>query len=48
MGLPGLETLLPIVYTHGVQKGRLTPEQLVEKCSTNPAKIMGLYPKKGR
>lgn len=47
MGLPGLETLLPIVYTHGVQKGRLTLEQLVEKCSANPAKVMGLYPKKG-
>jgi dihydropyrimidinase len=47
MGLPGLETLIPLVYTHGVQKGRLTIEQLVEKCCTNPAKIMGLYPRKG-
>ena len=47
MGLPGLETLLPIVYTHGVRAGRLTIEQLVEKCSTNPAKVMGLYPRKG-
>ncbi len=47
MGLPGLETLLPIVYTHGVLKGRLSLEQFVEKCCTNPAKIMGLYPQKG-
>jgi dihydropyrimidinase len=47
MGLPGLETLIPLVYTHGVQTGRLTIEQLVEKCCTNPAKVMGLYPKKG-
>jgi dihydropyrimidinase len=47
MGLPGLETLVPIVFTHGVKAGKLTLEQMVVKCCTNPAKIMGLYPKKG-
>ena len=47
MGLPGLETLIPIVFTHGVKAGRLSAEQLVEKCCTNPAKVMGLYPRKG-
>lgn len=47
MGLPGLETLLPIVYTHGVMKKRLTLAHLVAKCCTNPAKLMGLYPRKG-
>jgi len=47
MGLPGLETLVPLVYTHGVLEGRLPLTQLVAKCCTNPAKIMGLYPKKG-
>jgi dihydropyrimidinase len=47
MGLPGLETLLPIVYTRGVKSGRLSLEKMVEKCSTNPAKLMGLYPRKG-
>jgi dihydropyrimidinase len=47
MGLPGLETLLPIVYTHGVLEDRLPLTQLVAKCCTNPAKVMGLYPKKG-
>jgi len=47
MGLPGLETLLPLVYTHGVQRGRLTLEELSMKLSTNPARIMGLYPRKG-
>src|SRR5712692_4514874 len=31
MGLPGLETLVPIVYTHGVLEGRLSLNQLVEK-----------------
>jgi dihydropyrimidinase len=47
MGLPGLETLLPIVYTHGVRAGRLAIGQMVEKCCANPAKLMGLYPRKG-
>ena len=47
MGLPGLETLLPVTYTHGVMKNRLSLEEMVAKLSTNPAKIMGLYPRKG-
>jgi dihydropyrimidinase len=47
MGMPGLETLLPVVYTHGVLKKRLSLKQFVAKCCTNPAKIMGLYPQKG-
>lgn len=47
MGLPGLETLLPLVYTHGVKKGRLTLEEMCGKLSSNPAKIMGLSSRKG-
>jgi dihydropyrimidinase len=47
MGLPGLETLLPIVFTKGVKAGRLTLEQFVKVCCTNPSKLMGLYPRKG-
>jgi dihydropyrimidinase len=47
MGLPGLETLLPLVYTKGVLGKRMTPSQFVTKCCKNPAKIMGLYPRKG-
>ncbi|MCP4591714.1 MAG: dihydropyrimidinase [bacterium] len=47
MGLPGLETLLPIVYTHGVLKRRISLEQFVQKCCSDPAKIMGMYPRKG-
>jgi dihydropyrimidinase len=47
MGMPGLETLMPIVYTHGVLEKRLTVNEFVDKCCTNPAKIMGLYPRKG-
>ncbi len=47
MGMPGLETLVPIVYTKGVLAGKMSMKQLVEKCCTNPAKMMGLYPLKG-
>ncbi len=47
MGLPGVETLIPLVYTHGVQTGRISRQRLAEVCSTNPAKAMGLYPRKG-
>jgi dihydropyrimidinase len=47
MGLPGLETLVPLVYTHGVLAGRLSLSELVARCCTNPAKVMGLYPRKG-
>ena len=47
MGMPGLETLLPIAYTRGVLAGRIDLERMAACLSTNPAKIMGLYPKKG-
>lgn len=47
MGMPGLETLLPLTYTHGVLKKRLSIEEMCLKLATNPAKIMGLYPRKG-
>jgi len=47
MGMPGLETLLPVVYTTGVLKRRLTLQRFVQKVSTEPAKMMGLYPRKG-
>ena len=47
MGMPGLETLMPLTYTKGVLEGRLSLEQMCAKLSTNPAKIMGLAPRKG-
>lgn len=47
MGMPGLETLLPIVYTHGVLKKKLTINEFVEKCCAAPARIMGLGDRKG-
>jgi dihydropyrimidinase len=46
-GLPGVETRLPLLYSEGVNKGRLSLEQFVAVTATNPAKLMGLYPRKG-
>ena len=46
-GVPGTETLLPVMWSEGVSKGRITPEYLMKILSENPAKIYGLYPKKG-
>jgi dihydropyrimidinase len=47
MGMPGLETLMPLTYTKGVLDGRLTLDEMCRKLSTNPARIMGLAPRKG-
>jgi len=46
-GLPGLETLLPLMATYGVAEGRLTWPQLVELLAANPARAWGLWPRKG-
>jgi dihydropyrimidinase len=46
-GLPGVGDRLPVMWTKGVVEGRLTPEQFVALTSTNPARIFGLYPRKG-
>jgi dihydropyrimidinase len=46
-GLPAVGDRLPVLWTYGVRAGRLTPNQFVALNSTNPAKIFGLYPKKG-
>jgi dihydropyrimidinase len=46
-GLPGVGDRLPIFWTEGVVKGRITAHQFVALTSTNPAKIFGLYPQKG-
>jgi len=46
-GLPGLETLLPLMFTQGVARGRLTPVGLSELLSANPARLWGLWPRKG-
>ena len=46
-GLPGVQDRLPILWTTGVGSGKLTPNQFVALTSANPAKIFGLYPRKG-
>ena len=46
-GLPGIEDRLPVLWTCGVRSGKITPNQFVAYNSTNPAKIFGLYPRKG-
>lgn len=46
-GTGGLEDRLAMLWTHGVETGRLTPEEFVAATSTNIARILGLYPKKG-
>jgi len=46
-GIPGIETRLPLLFSEGVLAGRLTIQQFVALTSTNPAKLYGLYPRKG-
>ncbi|MBS3977329.1 MAG: dihydropyrimidinase [Syntrophomonadaceae bacterium] len=46
-GIPGVETLLPLLYSEGVGKGRITLDQLVKFLAGNPARIFGIYPQKG-
>jgi dihydropyrimidinase len=45
--MPGIEARLALLYTFGVGQGRLSLNRWVEVCCTDPAKIFGLYPKKG-
>ncbi|HEX6179290.1 MAG TPA: dihydropyrimidinase [Thermoanaerobaculia bacterium] len=46
-GGPGVEHRLSLVYNGGVASGRINVNRFVEIVSTNPAKIFGLFPKKG-
>ena len=46
-GLPGVQDRLPILWTYGVRAGRISANQFVALTATNPAKIFGLYPRKG-
>ncbi|MEL6920325.1 MAG: amidohydrolase family protein, partial [Pseudomonadota bacterium] len=46
-GTGGLEDRMPMLWTYGVETGRLTMNEFVAVTSTNIAKILNLYPKKG-
>lgn len=46
-GLPGIETLLPLMVSYGIVEDRIGWPELVRLLSTNPARIFGLYPAKG-
>jgi dihydropyrimidinase len=46
-GAPGIETRMSLVYDGGVRSGRLSLNRFVELTSTSPAKIFGLFPRKG-
>jgi dihydropyrimidinase len=46
-GGPGLEDRLKMIHHFGVREGRITLNRMVELLATNPAKLFGLYPRKG-
>lgn len=46
-GLPGVGDRMPVMWSRGVGEGRISMNQFVALTSTNPARIFGLYPKKG-
>ncbi len=46
-GIPGLETRLPLLFSNGVNTGRIDLQPFVALTSTNPARMYGLYPRKG-
>ena len=46
-GAPGVEERLPVLYSEGVAKGRITLPQLVRLACTGPSRLYGLYPQKG-
>jgi dihydroorotase (multifunctional complex type) len=46
-GMPGVETRIPLLLTYGVQKKLITMETFLKTISENPARRLGLYPRKG-
>jgi dihydropyrimidinase len=46
-GVPGLETEMRVVYSEGIVRGRISLQTFVAAFATNPARIFGLYPRKG-
>ncbi len=46
-GVADLETILPMLFSAGVRTGRISLARFIELTSTNPARLFGLYPRKG-
>ncbi|MCI0546265.1 MAG: dihydropyrimidinase [Candidatus Rokubacteria bacterium] len=46
-GVPGLETEMRVIYSEGVARGRISLQTFVAAFATTPAKLFGLYPRKG-
>jgi dihydropyrimidinase len=46
-GIPSVEDRVNLVYTYGVKRGRIDVHTFVDACSTQAAKIFGLFPRKG-
>ena len=46
-GIPSVEDRVNLLYTYGVNKGRIDRNTLVDSASTQAAKLFGLYPRKG-
>lgn len=46
-GVPGIELRMPLLFSEGVLKGRMSIERFIQLSCTNPAKMYGLYPQKG-
>jgi dihydropyrimidinase len=46
-GAPGVEHRLQMVHQAGVREGRISPHRMVQLLSTNPARLFGLFPRKG-
>jgi dihydropyrimidinase len=46
-GAPGIETRVPLLFSAGVDEGRLSLRTFVDVCAANPARLFGLYPQKG-
>ena len=46
-GLPGVQTRGTLLYTYGVEAGKITKEQMCALLSENPARLYGVYPRKG-
>jgi dihydropyrimidinase len=46
-GIPGIEERVSLMYTYGVNRGRMDLHRFVDALSTRPAKLFGLFPRKG-